>query len=214
MATSESASLSQKNEKAAQSRVAKWRRVLREELDGLHPRLLLAHLLLAPLPLHVGTRLRVRVFRLAGFRIGRGTVMWGAPTITGRHDLYSRLVVGEDCWFNAGCFIDLGATVTIGNRVAFGQQVLLMTSTHALTGPERRSGPLVAQPITIEDAAWVGARATILPGVTVGEGAVVAAGAMVTKDVPAHTVVAGVPATVIRRFNDHGADRDDGNGRD
>jgi maltose O-acetyltransferase len=214
MATSESASLGRKNEKATQSKVAKWRHVLREELDGLHPRLLLAQWVLAPLPLHVGTRLRVRIFRLAGFRIGRGTVMWGTPTITGRGDLYRRLVVGEECWFNAGCFIDLGAPVTIGNRVAFGQQVLLMTSTHVLTGPDRRSGPLEARPITIHDAAWVGARATLLPGVTVGEGAVVAAGAMVTKDVPPHTVVAGVPANVIRHFDDHGADRNVRNSRD
>jgi maltose O-acetyltransferase len=213
MATSEPVSLKQNGKGVTRGKVAKLWHVLREEVEGLHPRLLLAQLLLAPLPLHVGTRLRVCVFRLAGFRIGRGTVMWGTPTITGRGDFYGRLVVGEDCWFNAGCFIDLGAEVTIGNRVAFGQQVMLMTSTHVLTGPERRSGPLEARPITIHDAAWVGARATILPGVTVAEGAVVAAGAMVTKDVPPHTVVAGVPAVVIRKLNDHGPDGNNRAGR-
>jgi maltose O-acetyltransferase len=208
MATSEPVSMNQDGEASMGRKVAKWRHVLREEVEGLHPRLLLAQLLLAPLPLHVGTRFRVRIFRLAGFRIGRGTVMWGTPTITGSGDFYRRLVVGEDCWFNAGCLLDLGAAITIGNRVAFGQQVLLMTSTHILTGPERRSGPLVARPITIHDAAWVAARATILPGVTVGQGAVVAAGAMVTKDVPPHTVVAGVPAAVIRKLNNNESDQE------
>jgi maltose O-acetyltransferase len=207
MNTSKPVSVRQNGEAMAPGKVSKLRRVLREELDGFHPRLLLVQLLLAPLPLHVGTRLRPRIFRLAGFRIGRGTVMWGTPTITGRGAFYRRLIVGEHCWFNAGCFIDLGASITIGNRVAFGQQVLLMTSSHILTGPERRSGPLVTRPITIHDAAWVAARATILPGVTVGEGAVVAAGAMVTKDVPPHTLVAGVPAAVIRKLNEDESDR-------
>ena len=63
-----------------QSPISKLRRLIREESEGLHGRLLLAQLLLAPLPLHVGSRLRAAVLRLAGFNIGPGTVFWATPT--------------------------------------------------------------------------------------------------------------------------------------
>lgn len=174
--------------------------VMREELTGLHLRLLLARLVLAPLPLHVGSRLRVRALRLAGFRIGHGTVIWGTPTITGGPDLYRRLSIGADCWLNAGCFLNAGADVHIGDRVSIGQQVMILTDTHALEGGERRAGALRAEPVRVGDGAWLGARSTLLPGVTVGEGAVVAAGAVVAHDVPPHTLVGGVPARALREL--------------
>jgi maltose O-acetyltransferase len=180
------------------ARTGRWLDALYQESGAFHFKLVMAQLVLAPLPLYVGTRLRAMVLRLAGFRIGRGTVLWGTPTITGSGDLYKRLIIGDDCWLNAGCFFDLGAPITIGNRIAFGHQVLLMTGSHTLGGPERRCGSLFSRPITIEDGAWIGSRATILPGVTIGAGAVVAAGATVTADVPPNTLVAGTPARVKR----------------
>jgi maltose O-acetyltransferase len=185
-----------------QSPISKFRQLIREESEGLHGRLLLAQLLLAPLPLHVGSRLRAAVLRLAGFRIGPGTVFWGTPTITGGGDLYRRLRIGRECWINAGCFFDLGEHITIGDRVAFGQQVMLLTNAHQIAGPDRRAGRLSPRPIVIEDGAWVSTRATILPGVTIGAGAVIAAGAVVTRDVPPHTLVAGIPARPIRQLEE------------
>jgi maltose O-acetyltransferase len=173
-------------------------RLLREECAGLHLRLLLARFILWPLPLHVGSRWRAVVLRLAGFAIGAGTVMWGTPHITGAGNLYGRLRCGRQCWFNAGCFFDLGANITIGERVAIGHEVMILTGTHHVGDGLRRAGPFYAQPVRIGDGAWLGARSTILPGVTVGEGAVVAAGAVVTKDIAAHTLVGGVPARLIR----------------
>jgi maltose O-acetyltransferase len=184
--------------------------VLREESQGIHPRLLLARLLMAPLPPHVGTRLRPALLRLAGFRIGRGSVFWGRPTITGPRDLGWRLTIGRYTWINDGCFLDLGAPITIGDRVALGMQVLIMTNSHELGGPEQRSGAVTARPVTIGDGAWIGARATILPGVTIGRGAVVAAGAVVAQDVPANTLVGGVPARVIRRLDEPATKEPDG----
>jgi maltose O-acetyltransferase len=150
--------------------------------------------------LHVGSRFRAAVLRLAGFNIGPGTLFWGTPTITGNGDLYRRLVIGRECWINAGCFFDLGEQITIGDRVAFGQQVMLLTNAHEIAGSDRRAGRLHARPIIIEDGAWVSTRATILPGITIGAAAVVAAGAVVTRDVPPHTLVAGIPARPIKEL--------------
>lgn len=174
--------------------------LLRSETDQFHLRLQLAQLGMWPLPPHVGTRLRVYLLRMAGFQIGRGTVLWGTPTITGSGDLYQRLRIGCDCWFNGGCLFNLGATITIGDRVAFGHQVMVLTDSHAIGDQQRRAGPLTALPVHIGDGVWVGARATILPGVTIGAGAVVAAGAVVTKAVAPHLLVGGVPARPIREL--------------
>ncbi len=181
-------------------RLTKLWQVMREELGNLHPRLLLVQLLLAPLPLQVGSRLRTYGLRLAGFRIGHGSTMCGMPRITGSCDLYSKLKIGRDCWFNCGCFFDLEAAIFIGDRVALGQQVMVLTSTHHMGTGERRAGALDTKPVNIHDGAWLGARCIVLPGVTIGDGAVVAAGAVVNKDVPPNTLVAGVPARVVKHF--------------
>jgi len=178
--------------------MSKLWRVIGEELSGFHLKLLLIQILLAPLPIHVGSRLRVYGLRLAGFRIGRSCVMWGMPHITGGHDLYRKLTIGQGCWFNMGCFFDLGAPITIGDRVAFGHQVMVMTNSHDIGIQQQRAAALCAKPVTIEDGAWLGARCTILPGVTIGAGAIVAAGAVVNRDVAPNTVVAGVPARAIK----------------
>jgi maltose O-acetyltransferase len=169
-----------------------------DETDGLHWRLLLAQSIMATLPPYVGNRLRVSLLGLAGFDIGKGTVIWGRIMITGSGNLYDRLHIGESCWFNDACQLDLNAPIHIGNRVSLGHQVLLMTSTHAIGNSIRRAGEFVTCPIHIGDGAWLGSRCTILPGITVGEGAVVAAGAIVTNDVRPNTLVAGVPAKIIR----------------
>lgn len=184
---------------AGAGRLARLRSVLAQELEGARPRLLLSRFLLAFLPIHTFGRLRVRLLRLAGFRIGHGTVLAGAPTITGAR-AHRLLSIGRDCWMNVGATLDVHAEVTIGDRVQFGQQVMVLTHTHELGRAEARWGPLVARPVTIGDGAWLGARVTVLPGVTIGEGAVIAAGAVVAADVPPNTMVGGVPARVIRKL--------------
>lgn len=178
----------------------KLRRVVGEELAALHPRLYLAQLAALPVPVHVGGRWRALLLRLAGFQIGRGVAFMGMPLITGGKNVYANFSVGNFCWFNVGCFIDAGAPVTLGTHVGVGQQVMLITMSHAIGSAQRRVGPLTAAPITIGDGAWLGARCIILPGVTVGAGAVVAAGAVVTRDVPPDALVAGTPARVVRQL--------------
>lgn len=92
--------------------------------------------------------------------------------------------------------------VTIGRRVLFGPNVQIYAATHPLDGAVRQgtAGPEYGKPISIGDDVWVGGAAVICPGVSIGEGAVVGAGSVVTRDVEAFTVVAGNPARVIRQL--------------
>ena len=107
--------------------------------------------------------------------------------------------IGKNVFINHACsFLDIGG-ITIEDDVLIGPKVNLITEGHPLTPSERKA--LTVKPIVIKRNAWIGAAVTILPGVTVGENAVVAAGAVVSKDVPANTVVAGVPAKVIKNIS-------------
>lgn len=111
-------------------------------------------------------------------------------------DCGRNIKVGKNVFINSCCnFQDQGG-VTIGDGSLIGHKAVFATLNHGLA-PEDRS-TLYPSPIVIGKNVWVGASATILPGVTVGDNAIIAAGAVVTKDVPANTVVAGVPAKVIR----------------
>lgn len=107
--------------------------------------------------------------------------------------------IGKNVFINHGCsFLDLGG-ITIKDNVLIGPQVKLVTENHPLD-PATRKG-LITKPILIKQNAWIGAGATILPGVTVGENSVVAAGAVVSKDVPDHTVVGGIPAKFLKKVD-------------
>lgn len=180
--------------------------VARSETNQLHGRLWLATILLSPLPIYVGSRLRSYLLRQAGFWIGSGTLFFGTPVFTGTGDIYERLKIGKDCLFSWGCYLDLQGTITVGDRVGFSPQISVLTSSHEIGSSYNRVGTLHALPVKIDDGVWLGARCTIMPGVTIQHGAVVAAGAVVTKDVPANTVVGGVPARVIRSLNDEKID--------
>lgn len=92
--------------------------------------------------------------------------------------------------------------MTIGNGVLIAFDVSISTATHSTDWQTRKekNGTPFARPITIEDDCWIGARATILPGVRIGRGAMVAAGAVVAKDVEAETLVGGVPAKLIKKL--------------
>ncbi|MDR0245174.1 MAG: sugar O-acetyltransferase [Burkholderia sp.] len=105
--------------------------------------------------------------------------------------------LGRNVFVNQNCtFYDLGG-LEIGDDVMIGPNVSLITSGHPVA-PSRRRDCVVAKPIVIERNVWLGAGATIIGGVTVGENSVVAAAAVVTRDVPPNTLVGGNPATVIR----------------
>jgi acetyltransferase-like isoleucine patch superfamily enzyme len=129
-------------------------------------------------------------------------MIMGALRITG-HGSASLLSIGKNTAISGPLTVDLGERVSIGDQVHFGQEVMLLTMEHEVGPPEERCGRLTAAPICIEDGAWLASRVTILPGVTVGRGSIVAAGAVVTTDVPPNTMVGGVPARVIRSLDEH-----------
>jgi acetyltransferase-like isoleucine patch superfamily enzyme len=115
-------------------------------------------------------------------------------TDTGRN-----LRFGRNVFVNHGCTVVVVGGVEIGDDVMIGPNVQLISGGHSLD-PETRRTVSTCAPVRIGRGAWIGAGATILPGVTVGDDAVVAAGAVVTKDVAARTLVGGVPATLMREL--------------
>jgi len=113
-------------------------------------------------------------------------------------DCGKNIRIGERVFVNSGCrFQDQGG-ITIGDDALIGHNVVIATLNHDLD-PSLRAAT-VPEPVIIGNRAWIGANATVLPGVTIGEGAVVAAGAVVTKDVAPRTIVGGVPARRIREI--------------
>ncbi len=127
------------------------------------------------------------------------------PPVYSEHGLDIR--VGRNVFINQGCTLNDIGGIEIGDDVLIGPRVSLITSGHPLDPHERRR-QIVAAPIVIERNVWLCAGCIVLQGVTVGEDSVVAAGAIVTRDVPPGTLVAGVPARVLRpiRADDRTAD--------
>lgn len=178
--------------------ITKIRMIFCDEIRALHPRLILISFITGIIPYYTGTRLRTHILKVAGITIGRGTFIMGTPHMHGFGDIRRRLRIGHDAVINVNCFFDLNAPIVIGNHAALGHEVMLITSSHQIGDKKHRAGQLRTAPITIGDGAWIGSRSTILPGITIGAGSIVASGSVVTKDVLPHTLVGGVPARVIR----------------
>ncbi len=176
--------------------------IFEDLVENVDVRYLLGRLLTAPIPAGVAPRLRAECLRLVGLQIGPHGLVFALFRLLGGRGASHRLVIGSDCFINADCVFDATARITVGHRVALGHGVLITTSGHDMRFPDRRAGALEPAPVSIGNGAWIASRSTILPGVTVGEGAVVAAGAVVTRDVPAHTVVGGVPARMLRQLEE------------
>jgi len=149
---------------------------------------------------HVGLHARTRGcprIRNAGFMsIGSGVVLRSVNVPVELHTgPAGTLTLGDQVRVNFGVSIAAESRITIGDRVRIGPYVMLAdTDFHDL---HVRSARAVARPLVIEDDVWIGARATVLKGVRIGRGAVVGAAAVVTRDVPPFTIVAGVPARRI-----------------
>ena len=145
--------------------------------------------LLGYLPSHT---LRRFIFRLAGVRIGKGSTIH----IGARFYQPKNITIGEDTIIGDHVTLDGRAPLKIGSHVAFASEVMVFNSQHDIDAEDFGA---IEKPVEIGDYVFVGPRAIILPGVKIGKGAVVAAGAVVTKDVPPGTVVGGVPARPIRK---------------
>jgi acetyltransferase-like isoleucine patch superfamily enzyme len=127
---------------------------------------------------------------LFGVRIGPdSTIHWRC-----RFSAPDKIVLGHNTIIGYDAYLDGRYSITIGNNVNIGGEVAIFTAQH---DPNDKHFAMVGGPVIIEDYAAIGSRVTILPGVVIGRGAVVAAGAVVTKDVPPFTIVGGVPARKI-----------------
>jgi acetyltransferase-like isoleucine patch superfamily enzyme len=171
-----------------------------QEEIGVNTRAILAWLASRSIPPFVLNRTRTHVLRSLGIDIGPRSLVMGTLQITGPGHA-SLLSIGSHSFITGPLRVDLGARVRIGSRVHVGPEVLLLTLDHEIGPPEERCGPLVGAPIEIGDGCWIGARVTVLPGVSVGKGAILAAGAVVTRDVGPDTMVGGVPARAIRELD-------------
>ena len=143
---------------------------------------------------HAPDEIRERMQRLTGKPVDESFALF-PPFHT---DCGKNTTFGKNVFINAGCkFQDQGG-ITIGDGALIGHNVVLATLNHDLA-PEKRA-TLHPAPIVIGRNVWIGSNAAILPGVTIGDGAIVAAGAVVTKDVAANTIVGGVPAKFIKEI--------------
>lgn len=111
-------------------------------------------------------------------------------------DFGQNITVGKNVFINSGCCFQDQGGVFIGNGCLIGHQVVFATLNHSVV-PENRAD-MIPRPIKVGNGVWIGSHATILAGVTIGDNSIIAAGAVVTKDVPDNTVVGGVPAKVIK----------------
>ena len=143
---------------------------------------------------HTPEKLRKLFSKLTGQKIDESFGLF-PPFYT---DYGQNITVGKNVFINSGCCFQDQGGIEIGDNVLIGQQVVIATLNHDLN-PQKRANMLPA-PVKIGNGVWIGAHATILAGVTVGDGAVIAAGAVFTKDVPENTVVGGVPSKIIKRI--------------
>lgn len=119
-----------------------------------------------------------------------------------RCDYGYNIHVGENFYANFDCvFLDV-CEIRIGDNCMIGPGVHIYTATHPLDPEERRTNAEYGKPVTIGDNVWIGGRAVVNPGVKIGNDAVIASGAVVTKDVPGRVVVGGNPAKIIKRIGE------------
>lgn len=141
---------------------------------------------------HTPEEIREIMSRLTGKEIDNSFRMF-PPFYT---DFGKNITIGKDVFINSGCHFQDQGGIEIGDGTLIGHNVVLATINHDLDPKENRKNHYA--PIKIGEHVWIGSNATILSGVTIGDHAVVAAGAVVTQDVPAMTVVGGVPAKVLK----------------
>jgi maltose O-acetyltransferase len=157
-------------------------------------------LAMVPYRLALVPQLRAPWLRLLGARIGRRTVLHDVRFF----NLYRRglagLDIGEECFVGDECLLDLAEGVRLERQVTLAERVLVLTHTNVgyHDHPLQAAFPAMAAPVVIERGSFLGANVTVLPGIRVGEQSFVAAGSVVTADVPPRTLVAGVPARPVR----------------
>jgi len=159
-------------------------------------------LVMVPYRLALFPPLRAVLLRLFGATLGRRVVLHDVRFFNLYRRGFSGLRVGNDCFIGDECLLDLAEGIELEPQVTLAERVLILT--HMNVGyrdhPLQTHFPAMAAPVVVETGAFLGANVTVLPGVRIGARSFVAAGSVVTKDVAPDTLVAGVPAGLIRKL--------------
>jgi maltose O-acetyltransferase len=148
----------------------------------------------------ISDRLRSRLYRLAGMRIETPCRMWGPVTVRPIGSA-SNIRIGRGTFINTDTRFAASGGITIGRDVAIGPRVCLETVDHGLVHMPGQGRGSVASPIAIGDRVWLGAGVIVAPGVTIGHDSVIAAGAVVVRDVEPWSLYGGVPAKRMRTID-------------
>ncbi len=138
--------------------------------------------------------IRIRLLSLGGINVGPGTTVKSRCTFIGP----GPVTVGRKCYVGFQSVFEAAGSIEIGDGVYIAHRVSILTLTHEIGDRAQRAGALVRLPVRIGDGCWLGTDVTVLPGVTVGDGCVIAAGAVVASDCAPDGLYAGVPARHIR----------------
>lgn len=145
-------------------------------------------------------QLRTPFLQLLGAQIGKDTIIHDIRFFNHYRSGFSAFQTGNECFIGHDCLLDLADQIILEDQVTLAERVTVLTHTNVgySDHPLQNYFPSFTRPVIFRQGSFVGASATVLPGVEIGTQAFVAAGAVVTKDVPPHTVAAGVPAQVTR----------------
>ena len=141
-------------------------------------------------------KIREYMYRLIGIKMGKNSAIHAKCYVSGKN-----ITIGNHSYLNKECIIDAcHGRISIGNNVGVAYRCQLLTTNHDYSDGNKRTGKVSGADIVIEDGCWIGAGAIILPGVTVKNGGVVAAGSVVTKDCEENCLYAGNPARKIKEL--------------
>lgn len=149
---------------------------------------------------HVVIEPGVLIFHPENISLGDGVYVGHNTILKGYH--WNTMQIGAGTWIGQQCFFHSAGGITIGEDVGIGPGVKILTSTHDITELDRpiiQASHLITKPVTIKEWSDIGVNAIIMPGVTIGRGAQIGAGAVVTKDVPDFEVWGGIPAKLIKK---------------
>jgi maltose O-acetyltransferase len=155
--------------------------------------------LFAVMPLTRGYGLRARLLRFAGVDCARS-----ARIVASARIVITSVSIGEDTYIGEQVLITGTETarISIGNNVDIAPRVVIISGTHEVDmGSPHSAGIGKGTPVCIEDGVWIGANSTVLPGVTIGKKAVIGAGSVVNRDIPAFTVAVGNPCRPVKKWN-------------
>ena len=151
------------------------------------------NIMINKIPCHM---IRKFFYRLFGMEIGKESAIFRNSEVQG----ITNIRVGNNTTINGHCLLDGRGGLIIGENVNISSYTLLITGSHDINSPDFKA---FYRPIIVEDYVWISTGAIILPGVRLGKGSVISAGAVVTRDVPPFTVVGGIPARIIGKRNEN-----------